>query len=158
MAQIYSSMDLLLATSRGEGFGLPVLEAQACGVPVIVSNWSAQPELVRGTPWTWEDMRSEEHPNGWLVHCDPDWDPRQGADYGKPMIGQIIASLELAYNSWRNGRWQERRDAAIARASEYRADAVFEEHWKPILEEMADALPIPMNRAQRRALRQKAAG
>jgi hypothetical protein len=35
---------------------------------------------------------------------------------------------------------------------------VFQEHWKPILEEMAEALPIPLNREQRRRLRQKAAG
>src|SRR5512143_515645 len=42
MATIYSSLSVLLATSRGEGFGLPVIEAQACGTPVIASNWTAQ--------------------------------------------------------------------------------------------------------------------
>ena len=31
----------LISTTRGEGFGLPLLEAAACGLPVIVTNWSA---------------------------------------------------------------------------------------------------------------------
>jgi glycosyltransferase involved in cell wall biosynthesis len=39
MAQIYSRTDVLLSASAGEGFGLPVLEAQACGTRVIVSNF-----------------------------------------------------------------------------------------------------------------------
>lgn len=40
MAMIYSSMDVLLTTTQGEGFGLPILEAMACGVPCIVPDWS----------------------------------------------------------------------------------------------------------------------
>jgi len=31
--------------SRGEGFGLPVLEAMACGTPVVTSNTSSLPEV-----------------------------------------------------------------------------------------------------------------
>jgi D-inositol-3-phosphate glycosyltransferase len=40
MAQIYSSLDVLLTTTQGEGFGLPILEAMACGIPCIVPDWS----------------------------------------------------------------------------------------------------------------------
>lgn len=41
---MYSMADCLLYPSIYEGFGLPILEAQACGCPVITSNTSACPE------------------------------------------------------------------------------------------------------------------
>jgi glycosyltransferase involved in cell wall biosynthesis len=50
MAAAYSSMDVLLCPSHGEGFGVPMIEAQACGTPVIASNATAQAELV-GPGW-----------------------------------------------------------------------------------------------------------
>ena len=133
MAAIYSSFDVLLGTSRGEGFGLPHIEAQACGTPVILSNWTASAELV-GDVWSPDRMGMERHPSGWLVDVDPDYDPRQAADFGKPRIGSIIVALREAYD--RRGD-PALRDAAVAKASTYRADAVFAEHWVPILDEMA---------------------
>jgi glycosyltransferase involved in cell wall biosynthesis len=35
----------LVFPSLWEGLGLPVLEAMACGTPVITSNWSSLPEV-----------------------------------------------------------------------------------------------------------------
>jgi glycosyltransferase involved in cell wall biosynthesis len=59
VAKLYSASDVLLMTSRGEGFGIPTIESQACATPVIVSNWTAQPELC-GV--------------GWKVDGQPEWD------------------------------------------------------------------------------------
>jgi glycosyltransferase involved in cell wall biosynthesis len=43
---LYSGATALLFPSHYEGFGLPPLEAMSCGTPAIVSNRSAQPEVV----------------------------------------------------------------------------------------------------------------
>ncbi len=42
---LYSAADLFLFPSLYEGFGLPILEAMACGTPVITSNISSMPEV-----------------------------------------------------------------------------------------------------------------
>ncbi|HNT33460.1 MAG TPA: glycosyltransferase family 1 protein [bacterium] len=43
---LYSSASVFVYPSLYEGFGLPALEAMACGAPVIVSNTSSLPEVV----------------------------------------------------------------------------------------------------------------
>ncbi len=42
---LYSAADALIYTTLYEGFGLPVLEAMACGIPVVTSNNSSLPEV-----------------------------------------------------------------------------------------------------------------
>jgi glycosyltransferase involved in cell wall biosynthesis len=42
---LYRNAAMLLLPSFDEGFGLPVLEAMACGVPVVVSNRGSLPEV-----------------------------------------------------------------------------------------------------------------
>jgi glycosyltransferase involved in cell wall biosynthesis len=46
---LYSGAALFVQPSLYEGFGLPLLEAMACGVPVITSNVSSLPEVVGET-------------------------------------------------------------------------------------------------------------
>ena len=45
ITRLYSHADLFVFPSLYEGFGMPVLEAMACGAPVITSNRSALPEV-----------------------------------------------------------------------------------------------------------------
>jgi glycosyltransferase involved in cell wall biosynthesis len=45
MPLVYQAATLFLYPSLRESFGLPILEAMGCGVPVITSNTSSMPEV-----------------------------------------------------------------------------------------------------------------
>ena len=118
LAALYTDADVLLATSAGEGFGVPVIEAQACGTPVIVSNWTAQPELVG---------------DGWIIDGQPLWDPFQSSWFFTPHVSQIVRALEQAYERERGATSQD----ALKFAEAYEADRVYAEHWRPVMETLA---------------------
>lgn len=46
LSAVYSGADLFVFPSLYEGFGLPPLEAMACGAPVVCSNAASLPEVV----------------------------------------------------------------------------------------------------------------
>jgi len=45
MPALYAAADLFVFPTLYEGFGIPVLEAQSCGTPVVISNCSSLPEV-----------------------------------------------------------------------------------------------------------------
>ena len=45
LRDLYTRAACLVLPSMGEGFGLPVLEAMACGTPVVTANTSSLPEV-----------------------------------------------------------------------------------------------------------------
>ena len=60
MPKLYNSMDAFALISRGEGFGLPYLEAGACGLPVIASNVSGHTDFLK------EDNSYLVEPSGYI--------------------------------------------------------------------------------------------
>jgi glycosyltransferase involved in cell wall biosynthesis len=46
LVNLYNECDVFVATTRCEGFGLPMIEAMACGVPVITTKFGGQTDFV----------------------------------------------------------------------------------------------------------------
>lgn len=45
LGSLYRSADCFVAVSRGEGWNMPLMEAMACGLPSIATDWGAHPEF-----------------------------------------------------------------------------------------------------------------
>lgn len=124
MANIYNAMDGLLAPSMGEGFGVPILEAQACGCPVLVGDWTSMSELCFGgykipeeqSEFFWTDLNGGQR---------------------LPRVSAIEAGMEYLY-AHRNDE-QLRRQACIG-ASAYDADRITREFWVPTLSIIEDRI------------------
>jgi glycosyltransferase involved in cell wall biosynthesis len=59
LPKLYSQADLFLFASLNEGFGLPPLEAMACGVPVVASCVTSMPEVLGDAAFLVEPTESE---------------------------------------------------------------------------------------------------
>jgi glycosyltransferase involved in cell wall biosynthesis len=60
LLQFYGAADLFLFPSYYEGFGLPILEAMACGRAVACSNTSAMPEVADAAAILFDPLAVEE--------------------------------------------------------------------------------------------------
>jgi glycosyltransferase involved in cell wall biosynthesis len=115
LAAFYTASDVLLSASYGEGFGVPLIEAQACGTPVITGNWTAMPDLVAETSY--------------LVNGQPFWDEPQMAFWHIPHIESLVHALEMAY--------EERRGEdriSIEFAQDFAVERVWNNYWLPFWE------------------------
>lgn len=117
LAAFYTAFDVLLSTSYGEGFGVPTIEAQACGTRVITSNFAAS-----------KDLASED---SWLIDGQPFWDEAQGAFYSIPSVTKIHNALAEAYNGERG-----HSDKAVEFAKQFDVDHVWRWRWMPFLKEL----------------------
>lgn len=119
MAMMYGMFDVLSAASSSEGFGIPIIEAQACGVPVVTTGTTAMPELTGA---------------GLVVtQMHPYWTQMDAWTY-LPHPEAIADAYEEIWD-WRQSekRWGQVREQARTFALTYDWDAVVERYWAPLL-------------------------
>jgi glycosyltransferase involved in cell wall biosynthesis len=81
MPLVYNAADLFIYPSSYEGFGMPVLEAMACGTPTIALDNTAFPEFAGGVAHLLPDARVDTLLEGMhAVLRDPEWRARMAAD------------------------------------------------------------------------------
>lgn len=121
MAAVYQAADVLLGATMAEGFGLPIIEAQACGCPVITTNHSSMPEL------TFFGEATEPAQLTWNgLNC---W-------HAVPSVANVHRALmEIAAL---DDETLAERSAAVAGLvqAEFGWDVVVERYWRPFLESL----------------------
>lgn len=140
MNDLYNSFDVHMLVSNGEGFGIPILEAQSAGCPVIVGDWTSMGELCF---------------SGWKVRKEdsrPLWTNLASYQF-VPDVGAIADNLESAYRQKDN---EAIRRNARAGALPYDADTITERYWKPTLEAISESLEADRKKQTEQAAKLKA--
>jgi glycosyltransferase involved in cell wall biosynthesis len=126
LAGAYNAFDVYCAPHKGEGFGLGLIEAQACGTPVITTATTSGPELCRTGRLIKIDKFADCHylPNGaWRYEPRPD---------------QVLDALERWYGATRPlaDAPDCLRSQARAQVLEYDHDTAWANGWLPLLADM----------------------
>lgn len=119
VANRYRQLDVFCLPTRGEGFGLPLLEAQACGVPIVTTGASTGPELCP----TQYLIPVKDHEWQWF---NKEWRPNVSSE-------SILETLERVYCD------PELKSVGVEGHDDvqsYDWDCVFDTYWKPILKEI----------------------
>lgn len=127
MARFYNLFDTFLLLSRREGFCIPVLEAQACGVPCILNKFSAMIE------------RNDNGRCGWL--CKPatmTYTPINSMT-SIPDADEGADALEEAYNKPNTRDMYAKRSLEYARRQTW--DIALDKHFIPLLEQIGEEVP-----------------
>jgi glycosyltransferase involved in cell wall biosynthesis len=103
MVLVYNAADLFVYPSSYEGFGMPVLEAMACGTPLITLDNTAFPEFAGGVAHLLPDARVETLADGIkAVLGDSAWrermrreGPRRAASYDWRPVTQRYLELMI---------------------------------------------------------------
>jgi len=137
MATVYNALDGLVAPSMGEGFGIPILEAQACGCPVLVGDWTSMGEICFVGGYKIPEEQSEFF-----------WTDLQGGQR-LPRVAAIEEGMEYLY-----GRRDDEHIRAKAHegAQAYDADLIARDYWEPTLRIIEDRVRNQPARNRKAAL------
>jgi glycosyltransferase involved in cell wall biosynthesis len=123
VASLYRSCNLVTNASMGEGFGLATIEAQACGVPVVVTKTAASPELLGA---------------GWVVDGIKWWNDPHTAFWKVPDPKELLRAYESAYAV--AGGSEALKATAVRKAAQYDIEKVMTKYMLPTLERIGKTL------------------
>ena len=119
MAIIYNTFDVLLSPSFSEGFCVPLIESQACGVPVVTNDWTSMAELVLPGKTGYKTKVAYKR-----------FTPL-GSYAGIPDTEDIFNGLMAVHDMDKEKTKEMCRNFIV---DNYDTKYVFEKYWKPFLE------------------------
>lgn len=125
LADVYRASDVLLGASYAEGFGVPLIEAQASGCPVITTDATSMTELTH---------------NGIATAPLQRWWSQQGGWQAVPSIDAIDRALEAVYQRTSAETAQQAFEGSAWARLIYGWDTITRDYWVPLLAEIEGAL------------------
>jgi glycosyltransferase involved in cell wall biosynthesis len=122
MPRLFSSFDLLLHATAGEGFGIPIIEAAACGVPSIVTDCSAMSNF---GPYALKVKPSFKEYVG----------PKQ-TFYSWPLVSDVAETIAAYFK----GEVEIDRGMTLEEAKKFDIEDIATGLWMPFLREVQDSL------------------
>lgn len=99
MAKRYASSDCFVLPTRGESWGLPIIEAMACGVPVITTNWGGHLEFMKKDFGWLIDVESMEMPED-----EPFFKPYDKNEWANPSVKHLRELMRYAFEHQDEGK------------------------------------------------------
>jgi glycosyltransferase involved in cell wall biosynthesis len=119
MAELYRSADAFVFPSKAEGFGLPCLEAMACGLPAIATAVSAQTAYLDGVAGLYRPVEYTVAPiddEDYRRFYSGDYAGHPYGNWALPSIGSLRAAMRELYEQ--RDAWRERGQQAGAQLRE----------------------------------------
>jgi len=126
-----NALDALLHPSQTEGFGLTIIESQACGKPVVVNNAHSMPELII------------EGKTGEKAQVGGRWFTNAGSYWERPDVTSIYWAMEKVYRRLKEKPQQVLMDCRNNVVENFNIDTIFREKWLSYIENLQnEILPV----------------
>lgn len=120
MCKLYNASDVLLGVSSGEGFMVPGIECQSCGIPLITNSCGGLPEITGA---------------GWVVP----WEHKEYYNLGnfhfRPSVKGIYEALNKCFDADKEELFRKARQFIL---DNYSWEHVVQKFWVPLLEEIEE--------------------
>jgi hypothetical protein len=131
MPKLFAAADCYVLISRGEGFGLPFIEAGACKLPVIASRYSGQTDfLTDENSWLVDvdGFRSAETTLAWISYF---YEDAEFPIFGQSAVEQTRYSMRRAF---------ENKEEREEKANKLHQKVISEYGWPSCVAKMHDKL------------------
>tara|TARA_Y100001968_G_scaffold80439_1_gene71605 strand:- start:1177 stop:2298 length:1122 start_codon:yes stop_codon:yes gene_type:complete len=102
MAHLYRSANCFVFPSKGEGWGLPLIEAISCGTPYIATNYSGQTEYLKYCNQLYSDVKfTKEVIEDQFFFKFNKYKEGKDVKWAKPDVNDLASKMILIAENWK---------------------------------------------------------
>jgi len=143
MARLYNSADAFVFPSKAEGFGLPCIEAIACGLPMIATDYSGQSTILKNIQGLFAPVDYRLAPIDdidYRTFYGRDYDGEDFGQWAQPSIQSLRHAMRTIYQE--HAAWRER---GLQASNIIRSRLSWDQIGTKVLRELTEPAYVPGN-------------